>query len=93
VDYNVLSTKTSHSEFFSTNACETNSLPNFRNIDFFCCIESCLVLFKFDISLSKFLVVVDSLVKNLTGKIKSFIETSVATFLDVCLVRFLYKSF
>lgn len=86
MNYNVLTAKTCHAEFLSTNTCEANSFPNFRNINLLSSVECSLVLFEFYVCLGQFLIVVDALKQYFASKVEFFIETSVTTFLDISLI-------
>ncbi len=77
----------SSSEFLSSHANEANLFPHLRNISFLCCIECSLILLQLDENLSKFLIVSNMRVKNLSSLVKFLIEAPISTLLNISLVR------
>ncbi len=87
MDDDVLTTQAGHTEFFGTDASETNCFPNFGHVHLFGSVECSLVLFKLDVGLSQFLIVVYAFEQDFTSKVQSLVEATITTFLDVSLVR------
>lgn len=85
-DDDLLSTKTSHTEFFCTNTSKAYSFPNSGNISFSCSIVSSLVFLEHDVGLCKFLVVVDALEEDFRRKVETLFKASFSTLEDISLV-------
>lgn len=77
---NLQTTESSSLEFFSSNACEANSFPNFWNIGFLRSFICCNIIFEHYINLGKLLIISNSLEKNFCCLIKLIFKASFSYF-------------
>jgi hypothetical protein len=87
-DDDLLTAKTCHAEFLSTNAGKAYCFPNSGYIGLSSSIVSSLILLEHNISLSKLLVVVDTLEEDFSRKVKTLVEASFSTLKNISLIWF-----
>mmetsp|Transcript_9248 Transcript_9248/g.11256 ORF Transcript_9248/g.11256 Transcript_9248/m.11256 type:complete len:272 (+) Transcript_9248:1351-2166(+) len=92
VDDDVLAAERSHVELLGANAGEADGLPDAGHVRLPSSLERQLVLLQLHVALSELLVVGNSLVEDLGGKVELVVEAAVTAVLHVGLVRVAHEA-